>query len=183
MLNSTLLLAPGAHMLEYRKKPITIGVLSDTHLWQPSDRFRALVAACFADVDLVLHAGDLTSLSVLGPFGDKEVHAVCGNMCDSSVAAALPRSRVIRVAGFSIALCHGDGGPARTVEARLRDRFAPVDCIVYGHTHTPVCHRRGPILFVNPGGFLGTGRAAGTYAIIEAGKTLKAEIRTAGAGR
>ena len=172
-------------MAANREKPIIIGVLSDTHLYQTSARFKEQAAVCFARADLILHAGDLTSLSVLEPFGGKEVHAVCGNMCDGSVVAALPRSKVIRVGGFYIALCHGDGGPRRTVEERLRDRFAPVDCIVYGHTHLPVCHRRGPILFVNPGSFSGTGRygAAGTYAIIEAGETLKAEIRTAGASR
>ena len=44
---------------------ITIGVLSDTHLIDPDKRFREKVERCFADADIILHAGDLTSLAVL----------------------------------------------------------------------------------------------------------------------
>ena len=51
---------------------IKIGVLSDTHMIRPTDAFRDQAARCFADVSVILHAGDLTALSVLDVFNDKE---------------------------------------------------------------------------------------------------------------
>ena len=47
---------------------ITIGVLSDTHLLEPDKWFRKQAALCFADADMIFHAGDLISLSVLDVF-------------------------------------------------------------------------------------------------------------------
>lgn len=142
---------------------VRIGVLSDTHLAGPTERFKALADACFADTDIILHAGDLTSLSILDVFTGKEVHAVRGNMCDASSYHNLPEKKVVTVGGFTIALTHGSGFAAPLPESMWK-KFRPVDCIVFGHTHLPLCERVGPVLFVNPGSF----RAfAGTYAIIE----------------
>ncbi len=47
---------------------ITIGVLSDTHLIEPDKWFREKAQRCFADADMILHAGDLVNLSVLDVF-------------------------------------------------------------------------------------------------------------------
>ena len=146
---------------------ITIGVLSDTHLLEPDKRFQEKANRCFADVDIILHAGDLTSLSVLDVFAGKTVHAVHGNMCGSQTLATLPTSKIIEVGNFQIALIHG-AGIRHNTEERLFDAFGPIDCIVYGHTHKPVCLRYGPTLMVNPGSFTATGTygSSGTYAII-----------------
>ena len=139
----------------------TIGVLSDTHLIEPGKWFREKAARCFADAEMILHAGDLTSLSVLDVFAGKTVHAVHGNMCGPKTRDALPASKIIEVGGFRLALVHGVGF-LPNIEERLFDFFAPVDCIVYGHTHRPVCHRYGPTLMLNPGSFTATS----SYAII-----------------
>ena len=140
---------------------ITIGVLSDTHLIEADKWFREKAMRCFADTDMILHAGDLTSLSVLDVFQGKTVHAVHGNMCGPKTRASLPTSKIIEVDNFRFALIHGVGYTPN-IEDRLYDAFAPIDCIVYGHTHKPVCHRYGPTLMVNPGSFTTTG----TYVII-----------------
>ena len=151
---------------------ITIGVLSDTHLLEPDARFREKIKRCFADTDMILHAGDLTSLSILEAFGDREVHAVHGNMCGPKTQAALPASKVIEVERFTIALIHGYGYMHNT-EERLFDLFGPVDCIVYGHTHKPACHKFGSTLLLNPGSFTATG----TFALITiADNLLKGRI-------
>jgi len=149
---------------------ITIGVLSDTHLIEPDKWFKEKAQHCFADADMILHAGDLTSLSVLDVFAGKPVHAVRGNMCGPKTCANLPTSKIIEVSNFRIALFHGAGYMHNT-EERLFDAFGPIDCIVYGHTHKPVCHRYGPTLMVNPGSFTATGPygSSGTYAIITVG--------------
>lgn len=146
---------------------ITIGVLSDTHLLEPDKRFREKAERCFADADMILHAGDLTSLSVLDVFAEKTVHAVHGNMCGPKTRTTLPASKIITVGKFRIALFHG-AGYMYNIEDKLFNAFAPIDCIVYGHTHKPVCHRYGPTLMVNPGSFTATGQygASGTYGII-----------------
>jgi putative phosphoesterase len=147
---------------------ITIGVLSDTHLLEPDKWFRERALRCFADADMILHAGDLTSLSVLEVFAGKTVHAVHGNMCGPKTRNALPASKIVEAGNFRLALVHG-AGYMHNIEQRLFDLFAPIDCIVYGHTHKAVCHRFGPTLMVNPGSFTATGAygASGTYAIIK----------------
>lgn len=154
----------------------TIGVLSDTHLIEPDKWFREKVGQCFADADMILHAGDLTSLSVLGAFAGKTVHAVHGNMCGPKAISSLPASKIIEVGGFRLALVHG-AGYLRNIEARLFDVFAPIDCIVYGHTHRPVCHRYGPTLMLNPGSFTATS----TYGIIKVDQSgMEGSIHTIG---
>jgi len=157
----------------------TIGILSDTHLSSASDPFRAQVAACFAETDIILHAGDLISLAVLEAFAGKNIFAVHGNMCDRAALKALPANRTIELAGFTIALTHGHGLGYGDLEDRLLMAFPEADCIVYGHTHRPICHRTGGILFINPGSFGPTGRhgGAGTYALLRIGNELTGEIR------
>ena len=152
---------------------IRIGLLADTHLSAPEAQFRARVAACFAGTDLILHAGDLTELGVLAAFGDRVVHAVHGNMCAPAACQALPRKKTICAGRWTIGLIHRAGN-SYDFEELLLDEFPEADCIVYGHTHRPVCHRLGRTLLVNPGSFSGTGRygAPGTYAILEAGDQL-----------
>lgn len=143
-----------------------IGVLSDTHLIEPDKWFSEKTQQCFADVDMILHAGDLTSLSVLEIFAAHvTVHAVHGNMCGPKTREMLPASKIIHVGGFGLALVHGVGYMPN-IEDRLFDAFAPIDCIIYGHTHRPVCHRYGPTLMMNPGSFTATA----TYGIIKINK-------------
>jgi len=147
---------------------VTIGVLSDTHLLEPDKWFKQKADQCFADADMIFHAGDLTSLSVLDVFAGKTVHAVHGNMCGPKTRVTLPASKIIQVGSFRLALVHG-AGFLHNIEDKLFDVFAPIDCIVYGHTHKPACHRYGPTLMVNPGSFTATGPygSSGTYAIIK----------------
>jgi hypothetical protein len=156
-----------------------IGILSDTHLAELSDRFQTQVATCFAGVDLVLHAGDLTNPTILAAFAGKEVLAVHGNMCNRESSTTLPALRTFTVGGFNIVLTHGDAFSYSNIEERLFTAFAEADCIVYGHTHRPVCHRLGDVLMINPGSFTAPGRhgAPPTYAILTVGRELAGEIR------
>jgi len=158
---------------------IKIGIISDTHRHRPEPEFCDQIKRIFQDMDLVLHAGDLTSIEVLDGFDDLEVMAVHGNMCDFKTSRALPDHRYIKAGEFTIALTHGSG-PAQGIEDRLLARFADADCIVYGHTHIPSINRYGDILMVNPGSF-GSGRFGGaTYAILEVGREIKARIMEVG---
>jgi putative phosphoesterase len=157
----------------------TIGILSDTHLSSASETFRSQVAACFVEAEIILHAGDLTSMEVLESFAGKKIFAVHGNMCDRAALNTLPASRTIELAGFTIVLTHGHGLGYGDLEDRLLMTYPEADCIVYGHTHRPVCHRVAGTLFINPGSFSSTGRlgGAGTYALLRIDNELTGEIR------
>jgi len=144
-----------------------IGILSDTHISRISEQFRKSCAAAFSGCDMIIHAGDLTDISILASFSGKDVHSVHGNMCSRATRQILPETKIIFLDGHSIGICHGTG-PRHNIEERLLTLFPETDCIVYGHTHVATCHKRGTTLFINPGSFQGTGRhgAPGTYGIL-----------------
>ncbi len=156
---------------------IKAGILSDTHLSRADDVFRQQVELCFADCEVIIHAGDLTDISVLDVFNGRKVYAVHGNLCDASASLALPGEESFELERMTIGLTHGSQ-LGRDIEGGLLALFPGADCIIYGHTHRPVCHRYGGTLVINPGRFLGTGRfgAPGTYAILEIGDRLHGSI-------
>lgn len=158
-------------------QPLTIGILSDTHLSRPTPEFAARVEACFAGTSIILHAGDLTEPAILKTFAGREVHAVHGNMCSVAGQRILPRKKTIVLRPFTIGLIHR-AGYDYDFEDQLTNEFEQVDCIVYGHTHRPVCHESGGILFINPGSFMPTSRHGhpGTYAILTVTDRLSATI-------
>lgn len=131
---------------------INIGVISDTHVKKPTPELHELQHTVFADVSLILHAGDLTELEVLEAFSDKEVVAVQGNMDSGAVRNQLPSNEVIEIEGFRIGITHGLGNPFG-VPKKLAGTFDGVDVIVYGHTHRSDNKVRDGVLFFNPGAF------------------------------
>jgi len=131
-----------------------IGVIADTHLREASPELASLLAGPFRDVEMILHAGDITELSVLEGMGEKRIQAVWGNMDSSAVRQILPGKRIIPAGNVRIGLIHGWGGP-QGIEERLHKEFAGVQCVVFGHTHTPVLLRQGDLFWFNPGSFGG----------------------------
>ncbi len=155
---------------------IRIGVISDTHLSQPTEELKALLQGFFKEVETILHAGDLTELAVLEAFAGKNLLAVCGNMDTQSVRKQLPTHRVFQAGKFTIGLAHGWGGP-QGIEERMAKEFGKVDCIVYGHTHTPSQTERGGIFFFNPGAFDGRkGWSARSVGILNLGGGISGQI-------
>jgi putative phosphoesterase len=133
---------------------VDIAIISDTHL--PRGQ-RSLPGACvdrLRAADLIVHAGDLSRLSVLedlralGP----PVVAVHGNVDDDATRAVLPQTATIDAGGgLSIAILH-DAGPAQGRLQRMRRRFPAADAVVFGHSHIPL-HEVAPDGFqiFNPG--------------------------------
>jgi putative phosphoesterase len=146
---------------------IRVGILSDTHLQTGSEAFARQCAAAFAGCDTIIHAGDLVDTAILRAFKGKDIHAVRGNMCNRDTRQALPETKRIILAGYSIGITHG-AGPRHNIEERVFELFPAADCIIFGHTHEPVVRRFSGTLLINPGSFSGTGRhgAAGTYALL-----------------
>ena len=147
---------------------LTFGVLADTHLTSCTPDFLAAVKSAFADCDAIIHAGDLIDISILQAFGAKTVYAVHGNSCSVATQRSLPESITITEQGQTICVFHGHDGSRFNNEDRLLARFPEADCIIYGHTHQPLCQRYGHVLLFNPGSFQGSGRhgAPATYGLL-----------------
>lgn len=132
---------------------LKIGVLSDTHIQDPGRAFsfmQDLLNECFHGADMILHAGDMLHPDVLLAFAGRTIHAVRGNM-DPSVSG-IPHRKIIEAGRFRIGLIHGWGSPDKLEDRVLREFHGDrIDCLVYGHSHQPVCHRRDGILVFNPG--------------------------------
>lgn len=133
-----------------KEKKVRIGVISDTHLAGYDAKLKKIIDEHFIDVDIVIHAGDLVSLQVLDMFENKEVKAVCGNMDYPSVKEQLPDQLLFALNGFKIGVTHG-WGSSGGIEERILTTIGKQDCIIYGHTHYPVCHKNHGVLFFNPG--------------------------------
>lgn len=130
-----------------------IGVLSDSHLSELRDAAVLadfLLRGPFSGVEAVLHAGDIVVPELVDCFLPVPCYAVRGNM--DAQAAGLPERRIIGFGGKRIGLIHG-WGPRGGLEQRVINAFSDkrIDCLVYGHSHQPVCHERNGLLLFNPG--------------------------------
>jgi len=131
---------------------IKIGVISDTHIPKAALDLPADIYNDFVGVDLILHAGDVTELSVLRSLEKlAPVKAVCGNMDTGDICGAYPKKEIIKIGRFRIGLIHGYG-PAKGLMKTVRSEFDKnIDVIVFGHSHNPVNEIVDGILFFNPG--------------------------------
>jgi hypothetical protein len=125
-----------------------IGVISDTH-----GLLRPEVFDVFAQVDHILHAGDvgpetiLEKLEAIAP-----LTAVYGNTDGWVLRSRLPQVAKIELDGFTIVVTHGDqfGSPT---PVKLQAEFQDAEIIVFGHTHRPVLTLVDTVVTVmNPGG-------------------------------
>jgi len=152
-----------------------IGVLADTHLREVTPFLEAIYARFLKDMDLILHAGDITSSKIILFLRQRPFAGVHGNMDGPEVRRALPSKQVIEVAGLRLGLIHGWGAP-EGLEARVASQFEEVDIIVFGHSHQFGQRRLGRTLLFNPGtasGFSPTGKH--TLGILEIG--TEGEVR------
>lgn len=110
-----------------------VGVISDTH-----GLVRPEIARVFADVGLILHAGDVGGTRVLDALAAiAPVEAVYGNV-DDPHDPALAAERVVTLDGVTIHISHGHELGRPTAELAL-SRYAG-DVIVFGHTHKPLTY-------------------------------------------
>ncbi len=121
-----------------------LGLISDTHGMVRPEVWRA-----FANVDLILHAGDIGGRHVLDELAlIASVLAVAGNT-DLEDALRLSPALERECGGLRVHLSHGHEVGRPTAEALLARYDA--DIIVFGHTHRPLVQFDGRRLVVNPG--------------------------------
>jgi hypothetical protein len=126
---------------------VRVGVIADTH-----GLLRPAVLDVFAQVDYILHAGDvgrddlLIELGALAP-----VTAVFGNTDGFDIRRRCAQVAQLELDGLAITVTHGDqfGSPT---PAALRKAFPDADVIVYGHTHRPLLELVDrTVTIMNPG--------------------------------
>lgn len=129
-----------------------VGLISDTHAPRYWKAPPAAVARALAGVDLILHAGDVCTPSVLDELTElAPVHVALGNNDDAAVAAwgAVPVV-TLEVAGVAVAVVH-DSGARDGRGARLLRQFPAAGLVVFGHSHIPWDVTTGAQRAVNPG--------------------------------
>ena len=124
-----------------------LGIIADTH-----GLLRPEVLKVFAQVDQILHAGDvgkpklLEQLAALAP-----VTAVYGNVDGGTLRSRLPRVAELRIDDFQFVVTHGDQFRHPDPKA-LKEAFPHADVMIYGHSHKPLIHNFEDFsLALNPG--------------------------------
>ena len=120
-----------------------IGVIADTH-----GLVHSRVADVFANVDHILHAGDIGGPHVLKALrGVASVTSVDGNN-DDAMGEDIVRKTL---GGLRVLLTHilpRPHRPAERVVASLRKK--PADFVVFGHSHLPHHERIEGVVYFNP---------------------------------
>jgi putative phosphoesterase len=124
-----------------------IGVIADTH-----GTLRPEVFDVFAEVDHILHAGDVGSSDLLVELGAlAPVTAVFGNTDGFDVRGVCPQVARTQLGGLHVVVTHGDQFGLPSASA-LMHAFPDADILVFGHTHEPFLELYEYVVTVmNPG--------------------------------
>jgi putative phosphoesterase len=131
---------------------VLVAVISDTHMPRGTRRLPDRCVELLDSADLIVHAGDFSTVAVLRAIESHgSVAAVHGNVDEPALVRALPAQRTVEVEGARLAITH-DAGTARGRLGRMRRAFPDADAVVFGHSHLPL-HGRAPDGFqiFNPG--------------------------------
>jgi len=156
-----------------------VGIISDTHI----PHFKRLPEAVwqqFAGVELIIHAGDLSVLSVLNELETiAPVVAVQGNIEYEEVRLKLPIKSEIVVGHCRIGIVH-ILGEAHNRARVARQEFPSARVVVFGHSHIPWNEEVNGQLLFNPGSATDRRRqprcSIGLLHIDDALKTVRGEI-------
>ncbi|MEM7033819.1 MAG: YfcE family phosphodiesterase [Chloroflexota bacterium] len=164
---------------------VRIGLISDTHMPERCFHFPESLPEVFANVDFILHAGDVGELWVLDTLSDiAPVFAVHGNDDTLDAQRELPLQQIITIAGRRILLWHNhypdriDETTSRTdpLEPKFyrlvqRAQRAGATMVVFGHWHLPLVHTLAGVTMINPGtlelGDAGSRRLIQTVALLD----------------
>src|ERR1700735_5625588 len=92
-------------------------IISDTHLPRGDRRLPADCVSRLRGADLIVHAGDLTTASMLEQLRSiGQVAAVHGNADDAAVRALLPNRLELRLANVRLGIVHAAGAARGRLE-------------------------------------------------------------------
>lgn len=137
----------------------TVGIISDTH-----GRISDAALEAFADVDFIVHAGDIGSLDVLMELeAIAPTIAVLGNN-DYNVdyGPGVSESATQVIDGVRVFVSHYPRDAERAADS------GEYDLVIHGHTHVPRDEVRGECRIINPGGaFRPRGGSKRSVALVE----------------
>lgn len=156
-----------------------IGVVSDTHIPGKAKTLPDFVLCYMRGADHIIHAGDIRCAQVLEQLSRfAPVTAVAGNADPPEMAETLGDKSIVMLGGYRFGITHGHGRGGSTV-SRAAARFAQddVDCIIFGHSHIPLCMEQGGVLLLNPGSPTDKRRNLHySFGLIDTGERLAARI-------
>lgn len=127
-------------------------LVSDTHIPGRARTLPTAVRRAADTVDLIVHAGDWVTASVLDDLLEHgDVIGVWGNNDGPDLRSRLPEGARRTVEGVDLAVIH-ETGDARTRERRMDAAFGDVQLLIFGHSHIPWdTTTPGGLRLLNPG--------------------------------
>ena len=123
------------------KNQISLGLISDTHGLLRDEALDALQGC-----DLIIHAGDIGSPSVIDGLGAiANVVAVRGNMDRDEIAGKCPLTEIIQLNEVLLYVIHDIG------RLDIDPKASGIEAVIFGHSHQPIIQKQKGILYVNPG--------------------------------
>jgi len=123
------------------KRPITVGVISDTH-----GLIRPEALAGMHGADHILHAGDVGGPEVLDALrAIAPVTAVRGNNDTGAWATGLPETATLSLNGVVIYVLHD------LKQLKIDPKTSGFSAVIAGHSHRSLQEMRDGILYFNPG--------------------------------
>jgi len=139
-------------------KPTRLGLIADTHMPGSLRDLWPQVFDAFAEVDAILHAGDLHTLSIVDQLETlAPTYVARGNGDRGLEDDRLKDVWLLEFGGVHIGMVHHFPRPNRRTEEDVRRRLAKhfderlPNVVVYGHTHRESIDYLDDILCINPG--------------------------------
>jgi putative phosphoesterase len=133
--------------------PLRLLFVADTHVPNRARMLPSQVWAAVESADVVFHAGDWVTASLLDEFEhrSRRLIAVHGNNDGPELRRRLPETTSVTLDGVRFAMVH-ETGPARGREERSEALYPDADVLVFGHSHIP-WDTTGPkgLRLLNPG--------------------------------
>lgn len=129
-----------------------VGLISDTHIPARAKAIPNKIFKIFQDASLIIHAGDLTRLSVIEELEQMApVIAVHGNMDTQNVKEKLPVINSVDVYDWKIGITHSINFFLRTNKFKNIREKRGFHVFVSGHTHRASLKYKSGMLLINPG--------------------------------
>lgn len=132
-----------------------IVVVSDTHMPRMAKALPTRLRQELDDAELIIHAGDWTSLQVYTDLSRyAKVVGVAGNNDGEAIIKKFGYQKIITCGTKRIGVVHGHlPHPKKTAQQNAAHAFSAsdVDVIVFGHSHIPLLKQHDGTLLFNPG--------------------------------
>ncbi len=128
---------------------IRLLALADTHL---EGRMPHLISSRLEGADLLVHAGDFTTIEALRSLEEMgQVEAVFGNSDSPTLRRILPERRVFEVEGVRIGIVHQASLSRDSLGPIMLAREMEADILIFGHIHRPLVEEIKGKLILCPG--------------------------------